>query len=333
MPTNKPFSVSVVVTTYNGSPWIELAVASILEQTQVQVESVIVVDDVSTDDTCERVQSIGDNRVRLVRMDKNGGVAAARNRGLAEVTSEWVAFNDQDDAWLPDKLLRQVQLLDCYPDAAAVVGGEARLARDGRSRWSWGIRPFIWSPEHLPSLARPPYYNPMTDGGVYLQSLMVRTEVARHIGGFKTTLVLADDTDFILRVVEAATQTVAVVEPVFLYRLGDHNQTAPGRVKAKAFLAARAYLDDAQRARLGGSPEPDPKTYIDNYVPTQTEISQFFLNQEVRLVNTLWVNHGLWQALQRFLSRTIFMKGTWDYVYRATRRSLVSRWFGRHRAL
>ena len=316
------FDVSVIVTTYNGSPWIVGSLTSVLEQSAVSVRSIIVVDDASTDDTCEKVLVLADRRIRLVRLESNGGVAAARNRGLAEANTQWIAFNDQDDVWLPDKLIKQVRLLEVHPDAEVVVGGEARLARDGRSRWTGGFWPMRWSPAHVPSLARSPIYDPSTDSGVYLQTMMVKTDLAKRVGGFKPTLPLADDTDFILRVCEAATRAVAVAEPVFLYRLGDHNQTAPGRVKAQTFLAARTYLEAAQQARRTGVPEPDPQTYIRGYVVNDLDIERFFLNQEIRLVNTLWVNCGLQAAFRRFITRTVFLPGVYAYVFRSLKRAI-----------
>jgi glycosyltransferase involved in cell wall biosynthesis len=325
MSTIKYFDVSVVVTTFNGAKWIENSVQSILDQNSISAKFIIVVDDCSTDDTCERVREINDDRIRIVRLESNSGVSVARNRGLAEAKTEWVAFHDQDDAWLPDKLLRQVQLLEQHPDASAVVGGEARLASDGRTRWSWGVWPVIWSPEHLPKLINPPFYNPMTDGGVYTQSMIVKTKVATDIEGFKTSLAIAEDTDFIWRFFEKTNQIVAVEGPVFLYRLGDHSTTAPGRLQAKAFLASRAYVYAAHRARLAGETEPDPKFYTENYIPSEDEYAGFILNQEMRQVNTIWVNLGILQAIWRFFTRSLLVPGVYRYALQSIRRVMMSK--------
>jgi len=105
-------TVSVVIPTYNCGHLIGDAINSVLRQT-VTVLEVIVVDDGSTDDTSERLEAFAE-RVRLVRQT-NQGVAAARNRGVAEAQGEFVAFLDADDGWHPEKLSRQLSAFDAAP--------------------------------------------------------------------------------------------------------------------------------------------------------------------------------------------------------------------------
>ncbi len=101
-------TVSVVIPTYNAARYVEAAVASVLGQTFKDVE-VLVVDDGSTDET-EAVLSRYRSAVRYLRQE-NGGVSAARNRGIQESTGRYVAFLDADDTWFPEKLDRQVAAL------------------------------------------------------------------------------------------------------------------------------------------------------------------------------------------------------------------------------
>lgn len=105
MPTLMPF-VSVVIITYNTGHWVERAIASALGQTFKDIE-VIVVDDGSTDDTERRLAGREDIRYIKVR---NGGVGSARNHGIRVARGEWVALLDSDDAWVPDKLEKQVRV-------------------------------------------------------------------------------------------------------------------------------------------------------------------------------------------------------------------------------
>jgi len=100
--------VSVVVPTHNRSELLTLTLGSVLRQRDVDLE-VIVVDDGSSDNTADVVAGLGDARIRVVRHDTPQGVAAARNRGIAEAAGRWVAFLDDDDLWAPDKLARQLQ--------------------------------------------------------------------------------------------------------------------------------------------------------------------------------------------------------------------------------
>src|SRR2546426_2534703 len=111
--------VSVIVRTYNRAYAIRDALESALKQSYHDFE-LIVVDDGSTDHTSEVVQSFCDERIRLVRHERNRGVAAACNSGISAARGEFVAFLDSDDIWKPSKLERQVDFLLRYAGIDAV---------------------------------------------------------------------------------------------------------------------------------------------------------------------------------------------------------------------
>jgi glycosyltransferase involved in cell wall biosynthesis len=121
--------VSVVVPTHDRRRLLRQTLASILWQREVDFE-VIVVDDGSSDGTADAVARLGDARVRLVRHDTPQGVAAARNRGIAEATGAWLAFCDDDDLWAPDKLARQLQAAH-QTGRSWVYTGEVHVDADG----------------------------------------------------------------------------------------------------------------------------------------------------------------------------------------------------------
>lgn len=114
--------VSVVIPVYNGEQTIKRALDSVFAQTFPGLE-VIVVDDASTDRTTDIVTQYGD-RLRIIRSTENQGAGAARNKGIAEARGRWVAFLDADDAWKPEKIARQVELLErsSKPVAACATG-------------------------------------------------------------------------------------------------------------------------------------------------------------------------------------------------------------------
>jgi succinoglycan biosynthesis protein ExoO len=95
----------VLIAAYNAADFLERAVQSALMQSRSPLE-VIIVDDASTDDTVAVIRKLmaRDASIRLVRRRENGGPAAARNVGLAEVRGEWVAILDADDAFVPGRL-------------------------------------------------------------------------------------------------------------------------------------------------------------------------------------------------------------------------------------
>jgi glycosyltransferase involved in cell wall biosynthesis len=120
----------VVVPTHDRRRLLLQTLGSILRQRGVDFE-VLVVDDGSRDGTAELVAGLGDGRVRLLRNDRPQGVAAARNRGIAEAAGEWLGFCDDDDLWAPDKLARQLQAAR-QTGREWVYGGAVRIDADQR---------------------------------------------------------------------------------------------------------------------------------------------------------------------------------------------------------
>jgi glycosyltransferase involved in cell wall biosynthesis len=116
---NKP-SVSIVIPTYNRSRLLARAVKSVLNQTYKNFE-LIIVDDASTDNTEEVVNSFNDKRIRYLRHEKNKGEAAARNTGIKAAKYDYIAQQDSDDEWLPEKLAKQVRAFENCPPQIGVV--------------------------------------------------------------------------------------------------------------------------------------------------------------------------------------------------------------------
>ncbi|PHV34855.1 glycosyl transferase [Janthinobacterium sp. BJB312] len=117
---------SVIIPLYNKGPYVEATLASVLAQTHVDWE-VLVVDDGSSDDGAQRVLACPDARVRLIRQ-ANGGVSRARNRGIAEARGELVCFLDADDLYAPDYLRTQVGLAQAFPDDCFFAAGYTSFA-------------------------------------------------------------------------------------------------------------------------------------------------------------------------------------------------------------
>lgn len=93
--------ISVVIPAYNAATCIADAIQSCIQQT-MQPHEIIVVDDASTDNTCDVVAQYKD--VILLKQAANRGPSAARNLGITEATGDLIAFLDSDDTWLPEKL-------------------------------------------------------------------------------------------------------------------------------------------------------------------------------------------------------------------------------------
>ena len=106
--------VSVIILTYNRARYLQRAIRSVLDQTFQDFE-IIIVDDASTDETPKVVKAFQDPRICYVRHQINQREAGSRNAGLQKSRGEYIAFLDDDDVWLSQKLAHQVALLDTSP--------------------------------------------------------------------------------------------------------------------------------------------------------------------------------------------------------------------------
>ena len=121
---------SIVVPAYNSERTIAETIASLLRQTFVDFE-LIVVDDGSTDRTAQIVRSFEDSRLRLVQQ-RNRGLAGAHNTGIHESRGRYIGFCDADDLWLPEKLELHIQHLEANPDVGISYSGSRMIDGAGR---------------------------------------------------------------------------------------------------------------------------------------------------------------------------------------------------------
>ncbi|GAB1545552.1 hypothetical protein NUACC21_82280 [Scytonema sp. NUACC21] len=113
--------ISVLMSVYNGSRYLRESVESILNQTFTDFEFVII-NDASTDNTWEILAEYAkkDARIILIQNQENLGLTKSLNKGLKIVKAEYIARQDADDVSLPERLAKQVSLLDRYPNIALV---------------------------------------------------------------------------------------------------------------------------------------------------------------------------------------------------------------------
>ena len=112
--------VSVIIPTYNRASLLSRAIQSVLQQRYGNFE-LIIVDDSSTDNTKDVVLDLKDERIIYIRHDKNKGGSAARNSGIRLSRGEYIAFLDDDDVWLPDKLESQLKRFKEVPSTVGLV--------------------------------------------------------------------------------------------------------------------------------------------------------------------------------------------------------------------
>lgn len=140
-------SVSVIIPVFNAARFLEKCVGSVLDQTFTDFD-VCLVDDGSTDGSgplCDRLAS-GDERVRVIHLDRNMGVSAARNRGMKETDGRWLCFIDGDD-WVTPSYLQEL--------VSAVEDGACDLVVEGLCSVRAGKKDEVTVPQPMELDARP----------------------------------------------------------------------------------------------------------------------------------------------------------------------------------
>jgi glycosyltransferase involved in cell wall biosynthesis len=182
--------VAVVVPTHNRPDLLAITLRSIMAQRGVEL-SVAVVDDGSSDPQAVRnvTEEQRDSRVQLFRHDTPRGVSAARNTGISQTTSEWVAFCDDDDVWGPEKLNAQLRMARDKSTGWAYAG---EVSVDARLRVLDGAPPL--PPGEL--VAELEHYNPVPAGS---SNVIVRRSVLDIVGTWDASLRSVPDWDMWIR--------------------------------------------------------------------------------------------------------------------------------------
>lgn len=144
--------VSIIMPSYNTAPYIKETIQSVLNQTYSHWE-LLIVDDCSTDNTDEAIESIKDSRIKYFKNEKNSGAAISRNKALREAKGQWIAYLDSDDLWMPQKLEKQIAFMEQNGYAfsytkyeeidveskktGVTVSGPKKITRSGMFNYCW----------------------------------------------------------------------------------------------------------------------------------------------------------------------------------------------------
>ena len=104
------YKVSIITPSYNSERYISETIDSVINQTYENWE-MLIIDDSSTDNSINIISDYcsSENRIKLIKLEENGGAAVARNRGIKEAEGRFIAFLDSDDLWHPEKLEKQLE--------------------------------------------------------------------------------------------------------------------------------------------------------------------------------------------------------------------------------
>lgn len=201
-------TISVVMAVYNRFELTKRAVESVLAQT-LPVYEIVLVDDGSFDGTSELLpRHIATNPVWRERVhyshQANQGPGAARNNGIARAKGEWLAFIDNDDLWLPQKLEWQFRALAKFKDRCGACITDAWFMNNPCMKMTLFQLAGKEHSEPIGTINEPLNYMLQRDTAagvhpVWLQNLVTRADLARRAGGFDPELAFGDDDDFVFR--------------------------------------------------------------------------------------------------------------------------------------
>jgi GT2 family glycosyltransferase len=265
-----PDLVSVVIPTYNRAYIVGKAIHSILRQTYHHIE-VVVVDDGSTDETRQVVESFGEPVRYLYK--PNGGVTAARNFGLRHVRGEFVGLLDSDDQWLPWKVEAQVRLLRAFPDLGMVWTDMAAVDDAGKVTAPAFIRTYYTNHRRSPiervmasatpldsawpdapaEVAGRPFYKgdifpQMLLGNlVHTSTVLLRRDRLRRVGSFDESLLKSGE-DYEFHLHTCYHGPVGFLDaPAITYRFGSADQLTGPTPRPENLYLARNTLRTVQK--------------------------------------------------------------------------------------
>lgn len=211
--------ISVIVPVYNGEKYIRQAIESVIAQNYGSYE-IIVVDDGSTDQTCEILAKYPN--IRYIRQE-NKGVAAARNTGIRQALGDYLAFIDADDLWDRTKLSKQYGFMERNSD----IGYTFTMHRLFLSE----------DIDDMPHWVRPDYAEGELTAYIP-SSMMIRKDVFTRIGFFDESFTLSEDSDWFMRARDLGIKMAIVPENLLLKRVHGANLSSDTQKTKKNLMRA-----------------------------------------------------------------------------------------------
>ena len=213
-------TISVVIPAYNAEKHIARAIDSVLAQTR-KVDEIIVVDDGSSDNTGTVIKNYGDKVIYILQ--ENAGAGAARNTGVEAASSEWIAFLDSDDEWLPEKIKLQAELLSrnselfwCYSNCLLHCESKSQkspMLKQHKAETILSGKEFFDNYLHSHAQGIP----------AWTGTLMVKKDALVSSGLFNPDLPLAQDIDLWFRIAYRYPKVGFIAAPLAIY-----NTETPG---------------------------------------------------------------------------------------------------------
>ena len=287
---------SVVVAAFNAAGTLEGAVRSALDQAASDAE-VIVSDDGSTDGTLALAHRLAaeDGRVRVITAP-NGGCSAARNRGVAEASGDFVVLLDADDELAPGFFDAMARFIEGRP-------GYDIYSANGTRRFSDGTEePFFTGPAYAKETSWTLSDLILVDR-IFVMAA-IRRELWAEVGGCRTDLRYAEDYDFWLRALASGARHIYRPEfvGVAISRAGSKSKNRIPHAEAQIHifedLSRRPELSDAQRDQCALK-----------IASLRTRIERVELEARLRNGDTVGARRAYWRVRSAYLSKPLYSAG------------------------
>ncbi|ETB63551.1 TPA: hypothetical protein DIC38_03600 [Candidatus Nomurabacteria bacterium] len=211
--------ISIIIPTYNGEKYIQKAIESVLNQTFKDFE-VIVVDDFSKDNTVSVIEELQkkDERIKIICLNENsGGPAKPKNEGFKIAKGEYVAYLDQDDEWLKEKLEEQIKFFEDSKDKnLGLVYCGGNLVDEDNKCFS----------QYIPKMKDNPFPEMLLRNPIYSNSsVLIKREVIERVGERDENMKYSEDFDMWIRVAKSGYGIGVISKPLFNYFFHKNNVT------------------------------------------------------------------------------------------------------------
>ena len=269
--------VSIIVPVYKGEKYVRRAIESALAQTYHHFE-IVVVNDGSPDNSIEEIRPFLDlPNVKLIEQE-NRGVAAARNTGIRQSSGDVIAFLDQDDWWLPEKLALQVGYLSAHPEDQLVHGYQSYVDERGL--------PVEFAGDWVADLHGECFSALFARNRIAILTVAVRRACLDQIGYFNEAISRADDYELWMRIARRFPLGF-IDQPLGVYRLHGENASRDSFAMELAELGA-------------------VNAIVDRYPDTYLKVGAARVRSRLFELNFHVANWYMWQAQDHATARKYF---------------------------
>jgi glycosyltransferase involved in cell wall biosynthesis len=195
--------ISIIIPTYNRKMLLQRAVRSVLYQTYCNIE-IIIIDDHSTDGSSELISETFANEIRegkilILKNSQNQGHPTSKNLGISHASGDYIAFLDDDDYWMPDKLELQIKKMQAE-DAEACFCSTLWVEDNKFLKQTTAINK-----------------NVSFENGGPTSTWLIKKTLFKRVGLFDTTIPTNDDGELMVRINKSGTKITFVELPLYVH--------------------------------------------------------------------------------------------------------------------